>query len=258
MGDDADEHVGGIDDGDRDQVVLVDLAGDGLLVLVDPGEDHVALHDVFDHGRAARQDQLLERDEADQPALVVDDVAVIDRLAVGGLVAEPLEGLADGDVRGQGDVVGRHDRAGGAGLVAGQPADVLALGLGQEREHRVDHVLVEPVDQVGPLVVRHHVEQLGGLLRRHRLDEADLAVGLEVAEDLGAIARGQDAEQGVAVVGLEVLDHLGEPAGVVVGEEVAQSRRPRRRGSARGGRAPRADFAWTSPDTVSDVDRIID
>ena len=84
----------------------------------------------------AREDQLLERDEADQPALVVDDVAVVDRLAVGSLVAEPLEGFADGDVRRQGDVVGRHDRAGGSGLVAGQPADVLALGLGEVGKHR--------------------------------------------------------------------------------------------------------------------------
>ena len=176
VGDDADEHVGGVDDGDGDQVVLVDLAGDGFLVFVDAGEDDVALHDVFDHGRPARQDQPLERDESDQPALVIDDVAVVDRLAVGGLVAEQLEGLADGDVRRERDVVGRHDRAGGAGLVAGQPADILALGLGQEREHRVDHVLVEPVDQVGPLVVRHQVEQLGRLLGRHRLDEPDLAV----------------------------------------------------------------------------------
>ena len=109
-----DQHVGGIDDGDGDQVVLVDLAGDRFLVLVDPGEDDVALHDVFDHGRPARQDQPLERDEPDQPALVIDDVAVIDRLAVGGLVAEELEGLADGDVRRERDVVGRHGRAGGA------------------------------------------------------------------------------------------------------------------------------------------------
>ena len=110
------------------------------------------------------EDQLLERDETDQPSLVIDDVAVIDRLAVGGLVAEPLEGFADGDVRRQGDVVGRHDRAGGAGLIAGQPADVFALGLGQERKHGVDDVFIEPVDQVGPFVVRHQVEQLGGLL----------------------------------------------------------------------------------------------
>ena len=111
------------------------------------------------------EDQVLERDEADQPAIVVDDVAVIDRLAVGGLVAEPLEGLADGDVGRQGDVVGRHDRAGGSGLVAGQPADVLALGLGEVGKHDVDEVLVEPLDQVGPLVVRHEVQQLGRLGR---------------------------------------------------------------------------------------------
>ena len=167
----------GVHHGDGEQVVLVDLAGDGLLVLVDPGEDDVALHDVLDHGRASRQDQPLERDEADQPALVVHDVAVIDRLAVGRLLAEPLEGLAHGDVRRERHVVGRHDGAGGAGLVAGQPADVLALGLGEVRQHRVEHVLVEAVDQVGALVVRHHVQQLGGLLGRHDLDELDLTAG---------------------------------------------------------------------------------
>ena len=223
VGDDADQHVGGVDHGDGDQVVLVDLAGDRFLVFVDPGEDHVALHDVFDHGRPARQDQPLERDEADQPALVVDDVAVIDRFAVGGLVAEQLEGLADGDVRRQRDVVGRHGRAGGARLVAGQAADILALGLGQERKHRVDDVFVEPVDQVGTLVVRHQVEQLGGLLGRHRLDEPDLAVVVEVAEDLGAVAGGRIVEERVAILGLEVFDQLGDPAGVMLGEEVAQA-----------------------------------
>ena len=146
-----------VDHGDGDQVVLVDLAGDGFLVLVDPREDHVALHDVFDHGRPARQDQPLERDEADQPPLVIDDVAVIDRFAVGGLVAQQLEGLADGDVRRERDVVGGHGRAGGAGLVAAQAADIFALGLGQERQDRVDDVLIEPVDQVGALVVRHQM-----------------------------------------------------------------------------------------------------
>ncbi len=148
-------------------------------------------------------------------------------------------------MRRQGDVVGRHDRAGGAGLVAGQPADIFALGLGQEREHRVDHVLAEPVDQVGALVVRHQVEQFGRLFGGHRLDEPELAVFIQVAEHIGAIAGRQDAEEGVAVVGLEVLDDLGEPARVVLGEEVAQDGRLRRRGSVRGGRAPGADVAWT-------------
>ena len=108
------------------------------------------------------------------------------------------------------------------GSIAGQPADVFALGLGQERKHRVDHVLAKAGDQVGTLVVRHQVEELGRLFGRHRLDEAELAVVVEVAEDIGAIARRQDPEEGVAVIRLEVLDDLGEPARVVVGEEVAQ------------------------------------
>src|SRR5579883_1371792 len=114
VGDDPNQHIRGIHDGDGDQVVLVDLAGDAFLVLVDPGEDDVALHDRLDHGRAAREDQPLERDKPDQPPLMIDHVTVIDRLAVGGLVAEPVEGLADGDVRRQRDIIGGHDGAGGA------------------------------------------------------------------------------------------------------------------------------------------------
>ena len=244
MGDDADEHVGRVDHGDGEQVVLVDLAGDRFLVLVDPREDDVALHHVFDHGRPARQDQPLERDESDQPALVIDDVAVVDRFAVGGLVAQEIEGLADGDVRGQRHVVGRHGGAGGAGLIAGQAADILALGLGQERQHRVDHVFIEPVHQVGTLVVRHQMQQLGGVLGRHRLDELGLPVLFEVAQNLGAVARGQDVEDRVGVLGVEVVHQLGEPARGDARRRSRAGRRSLRRGSTRGGREPGADFAW--------------
>ena len=222
MGDDPDEHVRRIDDRNGDQVIFVDLTRNRFLILVDAGEDHVVLHDVFDHGRSARQDQLLERHKANQPALVIDDVTVINGLTVGGLMADELERFTNGDMRRQRDVVGRHGRARGAGLIAGQPADIFALGLRQERKDRVDHVFTQPVDQVGTLVVRHQVEEFSRLFRRHRLDKAELAVFVQVTEDVSAIAGRQDPEKGVAVVGLEVLDDLGEPPGVVVGEEVAQ------------------------------------
>ena len=222
VGDDPDEPAGGVDDRQGEQVVLVDLTGDGLLVLVHPGEDHVALHDVFDRGRAAREDQVLQRDEADQLAIVVHDVAVVDRLAIGGLVAEPLEGLADRDVRRQGDVVGGHEGAGGPRLVARQPADVVAFGLGEVGQHDVHELLVEPLHQVGPLVVRHVVQELGRLGVGHGLDDPVLALGVQVAEDLGPIPRQEDAEEGVAVPGFQVLDQLGDPPRVLVLDEFAQ------------------------------------
>ena len=60
VSDDADEPAGGIDDRQCQQVVLVDLAGGGFLVVVQTAEDHVALHDVFDQGGPAREDQVLE------------------------------------------------------------------------------------------------------------------------------------------------------------------------------------------------------
>ena len=87
--------------------------------------------------------------------------------------------------------------AGGPGLVAGQSADVLALGLGEVAEDLVDAVLVEPVDQVGPVVVRHQVQQRGRLGRRHRLDDADLALGLDIAHHLGPGPVGQERERRV-------------------------------------------------------------
>ena len=222
VGDDADEPASGVDDRQCQQVVLVDLASDGFLVLVQAAEDDIALHDVFDQGGPARQDQVLERDEADQPSIMVHDVAVIDGLAIGRLVAQAVKGLTHGDVRRQGDVVGGHDRAGGSGLIARQPANVLAFGLGEVGEHDIDELLVEAVDQVSPFVVRHVVQQFGRLLGRHGLDDPVLALGAEVAQDLGAVARQQDPEQGVAVLGLQILDQLGGPPRVLVLDEFAQ------------------------------------
>ena len=137
---------------------------------------------------------------------MVHDIAVIDGLAIGRFVAEAIEGLAHGDVGRQGDVVGGHDRAGGSGLVAGQPANIVALGLGEVGKHDIDEVFIEPVDQVGPFVVRHVVQQFGRLLRWHGLDEPILAFGIQIAQDLGAVARQQDPEQRIAVLGLQILD----------------------------------------------------
>ena len=244
----------GVDDGDGEQVVLVDLAGDRLLVLVDPGEDDVALHDVLDHGRAARQDQPLERDEADQPALVVDDVAVIDRLAVGRLVAEPFEGLADGDVRRERDVVGRHDarRRSRARSWPGGGCPRARPGRGYGRIGST-HVLVEPVDQVGALVVRHQVQQLGGLRGRHRLDEPDLAVGVEVAEHLGAVAGRAARGRGRRPPRPRGPRSSRRPGRGGARRRSRAGRRARRRGSARGGRGPAADFALGHPSSRPDL-----
>ena len=101
VGDDADEHVAGVDDGQGDQVVLADLSDDVLLMLVDAGRDRLALHDPLDAGVGAGQDERLERDLAEELVAGVDDVAVVDRLAVGGLAAEAVDRLACGEVGGR-------------------------------------------------------------------------------------------------------------------------------------------------------------
>jgi hypothetical protein len=80
------------------------------------------------------------------------------RLAVGGLATEPVERLASGQIRRKRGIVGRHARTGGPRFVAGQLADVLTLGLREVPEDLIGPVVVEPVDQVGAVVVRHEMK----------------------------------------------------------------------------------------------------
>ncbi len=165
------------------------LLRDRLLVFIHAGEDDIALHDVFDHGRTPRQNQRLERDKSDQAALVVDHVAVVDRFAIGASRAHQLERLAHRDVWRQRHVVGRHRCAGRPRLVAGEPADVFALSLSEEWKDRVDDILVETIDQVGAFVVRHQVEEIGRLFWGHGSDQPDLPRTIEIVQDLGTTAR---------------------------------------------------------------------
>jgi len=222
VSDDPDELVTRVDHGDGKEVVLVDLAGDRFLVLVDPADDRVALHDLVDPGARAGHDQAFERDDAEELVLGVNDEAVVDRLAVGGFVAEPVEGLADGQVRGKGGVVGRHDRAGGSLFEAGEAADVLAFGLGEVAKDLIDAIFVEPVDEVSAVVVRHQVQERRGLDGGHRVDDADLPLGVDVAHDRRLEPVGEDGEDRVPLVLVHVFDHLGDVRRVLLGEEVAE------------------------------------
>ncbi len=160
----------------------------------------------------------------------VDDVAVVDRFAVGGLAAEPVERLADGRPGRERGVVGRHHRAGGPRVIAGQAADVVAFGLRQVPEDVVGVVVVEPVDQVRPVVVRHQVQERRRIAGRDPFDEPDLPLGPDVAHHLGPRPVGQEPQRRVARLVAEVLDQLGDVRRVVVFKELAER-----------GRFPRAD-----------------
>ena len=99
MRDDADDPVIVIDDRDGDEVVLADDPGDFLLVLVDADVDDVGLHDVPHQRRELGQDQMPQRDEAQQLAVFIRDVDVVDRFLLGGLLPEAVDRFFDGDIR---------------------------------------------------------------------------------------------------------------------------------------------------------------
>ena len=83
VGDDADQPVLGVDDRHGQQVVARHFLGDFLAVVGDAHGQRLRVHQVADKRLPRRQDQVAQRHHAQQLPLVIDDVDVVDRLAVG-------------------------------------------------------------------------------------------------------------------------------------------------------------------------------
>jgi len=105
------------------------------------------------------------------------------------LAAQRLDRLARRHLRPQHRVLAGHHRAGGAGRVGGELADVLALGGGERGGERGARLLVEPGPEIGPLVRVHRRDQRGQLARWCHLGDRHLGAGVEIAEGLRAAGK---------------------------------------------------------------------
>ena len=112
MGDDADEPVVVVDDGDGEEVVAGELLDHLVTRLLDADADRVLLHEIAHQRIRAGEDQVAERDEADEKAVGAENVDVVDRFTVGGLRTEPGHRLAGGDVGGERGILRRHQGPG--------------------------------------------------------------------------------------------------------------------------------------------------
>ena len=93
--------------------------------------------------RELRQDQVTQRDEAQQLAVFVRHVDVVDRFLLGGLLTQPVDRFFDGDIGQERRVVRGHHRPGAALRVREQLADVFAVRLGHQRQQALDGMRVE-------------------------------------------------------------------------------------------------------------------
>ena len=111
-GDDAHQATLVIDDRHGQQVVARDDLRDLVLGCEHAHRDGLVEHDRLDLRRRARDDQVAQREHADQPPVVVGDVDVVDRLGVGLELAQPVDRLGGGEVCRHRDELGGHDPAG--------------------------------------------------------------------------------------------------------------------------------------------------
>ena len=97
------------------------------------------------------------------------------------LARQAFDRFAGGGIGRKAGVIGRHDRAGRPRFITGEAADVFALGVGQAAENGLDSILVELIDEVRAVVVRHQSQQFGRFRRVDSFDDPPLFLDRQIA-----------------------------------------------------------------------------
>ena len=158
------------------------------------------LHDVLDERVVIlTEQQRLDRDHADQ-LMAARDIAGVDRLLVDARAADAQNRLADGHVRAQGDIFGRHDRAGRILRIAQDLIDLLA--------HLRLRLAQNPLDDVG----------------RHFFDDVDGVVDVQLVDDLLQLRVREAADQQLLRLRLHLDERLRRQ---LLRQQPEQQRQPR-------------------------------
>ena len=146
------------------------------------------------------EQQVLDRNHADQRP-VLGDVAGVDGLLVDAGAADPGDGLGDGHLGPEGDILRGHDGAGGVLGVAQDLVDGLAhLGVGLAQD-AADHGGGHLLDDVHGVVHEELVQDLLQLGIREAPDQQLLGLLVHLHEGVRRQLLGeQTVEQGEAVL----------------------------------------------------------
>ena len=224
-GDDTDQTLLVVHNGNRQVAVLLEHLGDVLLVGGGGNADDVVIHHVADDLvlRVLREDQCAQGDDADEGAVTVGDVAVVDSLLVKAVLADGVHGLGHGPVGAQLHQLGGHDAAGGVLGVFEQFVDH-AAGRGiRLAKDTLDHIGGHFLDQIRRIIDEQVVHNSLQFLISQAVDEVLLGFGGKLGENLRRQVLGTQAEQHGELLGREVLKHGGQVGRGQGGHNIAQA-----------------------------------
>ena len=112
-GDDADQPVVGVDHRRRHQVVALEQPRHLLLVVVGAHAAALRVHQLGDRHRALGAQQTVERHGAEEAAVLVDHIELVEAFRQVDGLAHVVDGLADGPARRHRDELRLHAPAGG-------------------------------------------------------------------------------------------------------------------------------------------------
>ena len=223
-GDDADQPVGGVDDGGCDQIVLAEHPRDLFLVVEHRDAAAVFVDQFGELHRPPRAQQRVQGDGA-LPVLVgIDGVDFVKPVGQIGRVAHVVDRLANGPVRRHRDEFRLHPPAGGIFRIQQAALQRLALGRRQLFEDLFLVLFVEALEQFDGVVGFQFANALRDRLRLEFLEDflADGVVDLVQRREV-EIGAGQLDELD-PVLGFEAADQIAEIGLVKFRHDLTQQR----------------------------------
>ena len=223
-GDDADQPVGGIDDGGSDQIVLAEHPRDLFQVVEHRDPAAVFVGQFGERHRPARAQQRVERNGAVPVLVGIDRVDLVKAAGQIGGVAHVVDGLANGPVRRHRDELRLHAPACGVLRIKQAALQRIALGGRQLFEDLFLVLLVEAFEQFDGVVGFQFAHTLRDRLRLQLLENflADGIVDLVECREV-EIGAGQFDELD-AVFGFKGADQITEIGFVKLRHHFAQQR----------------------------------
>ncbi len=214
VGDDSEEVVEFIDDGEDDEVVFGE--GEGGFFLVGGGEDEFIgiFHDVADGGVPGIESEIAEADFSDEAALDIDDEDAGKGFGVFAVAAEDGECLFDRHVSGDAADVCGHASAGGVFLVFQEIFGEFLVSGAEEGEEADLSFFGDDLEDVDAVVIGEVAEEEAELCG-FEVAEGVFDEGIrEFSDDIGGEFRPDGFKEDVAFFVVEVFVECGE-VGVV-------------------------------------------
>ena len=191
---------------------------------IDVAGDEVLVHHVLHLGDAGAGNHLLQREEALQALLVVDDIDVVDIVHVLGLLAHLAQALGHGPVLVDDNHFRTHQTAGGVLVVLQQVNDVARLfDVLDVRKHLFLLFLVEVTDDIDGIVGIHGIDELAGDgLRGEVVEQFRTFLVVHLDQRLGSRLVIQQVIDITGILTIQFLRQLGNVGRVHLGQRQLQ------------------------------------